>query len=175
MGLSLLVCICYWGSQDLLLLVGLGLQRALAYLHPECLEWVIHCNGKPENILLDSEFKPKIADFGLAKLLQRGNTSSDFSRIQGTKGYMAPGWALDLTITAKVDVFSYGVMALEMVRGIRVSNWAIADAGDGMEEMEEAELTKFVRIRRMIQSDPSNGTWIEQVMDPRLRGRYSKR
>ncbi|XP_031375847.1 putative receptor protein kinase ZmPK1 [Punica granatum] len=156
--------------------ISLGTAKGLAYLHHECLEWIIHCDVKPENILLDPDFEPKIADFGLAKLLQRGNATSDFSMIRGTKGYMAPEWALNLPITAKVDVFSYGVMVLEMVRGIRLSNWAIMDVVEGEEEVEEAQLTKFVRVvRRNIQFDPEDNTWIEKVLDPRLRGQYSKR
>ncbi|KAJ6913198.1 receptor protein kinase ZmPK1 [Populus alba x Populus x berolinensis] len=98
--------------------VALGTAKGLAYLHQECLEWIINCDVKPGNILLDSEFEPKIADFGLAKLSQRGSNSSDFSRIRGTTGYMAPEWATNLPITAKVDVYSYGVVILELVKGI---------------------------------------------------------
>ncbi|KAL6962646.1 hypothetical protein U1Q18_037604, partial [Sarracenia purpurea var. burkii] len=70
--------------------VAIGTAKALAYLHHECLEWVIHCDVKPENILLHSEFEPKVADFGLAKLSQRGSPGSEFSRIRGTKGYSLP-------------------------------------------------------------------------------------
>ncbi|KAK9123852.1 hypothetical protein Sjap_013454 [Stephania japonica] len=70
--------------------IALGAAKGLAYLHHECLEWVIHCDVKPENILLDSDFNPKIADFGLAKLTQRGRSGSGFSQIRGTKGYIAP-------------------------------------------------------------------------------------
>ncbi|KAJ9694810.1 hypothetical protein PVL29_010336 [Vitis rotundifolia] len=84
--------------------VAVGTARGLAYLHHECLEWVIHCDVKPENILLDNGFEPKIADFGLAKLSQRdGPGSREFSRIWGTKGYMAPEWAMNIPITANVD------------------------------------------------------------------------
>ncbi|KAK3226287.1 hypothetical protein Dsin_006149 [Dipteronia sinensis] len=148
--------------------VALGTAKGLAYLHHECLEWVIHCDVKPENILLDNEFEPKIADFGLAKLSQRGSKSSEFSRIRGTKGYMAPEWALNLPITAKVDVYSYGVVILEMVKGIRLSGWVV---GDGDEE--ETELKRFVRVvKTKIQCEEDS--WIEDVVDPRMNGKFSK-
>ncbi|KAL8167909.1 hypothetical protein V2J09_009408 [Rumex salicifolius] len=82
--------------------VATGTAKGLAYLHHECLEWIIHCNVKPENILLDTDFDPKIADFGLAKLSQRGGPAgSQVTKIRGTKWYMAPEWALNLPITAK--------------------------------------------------------------------------
>ncbi|XP_052174111.1 putative receptor protein kinase ZmPK1 isoform X1 [Diospyros lotus] len=147
--------------------VAVGTAKALAYLHHECLEWVIHCDVKPGNILLDKDYEPKVADFGLAKLAQRGGAGSEFTRIRGTKGYMAPEWALNLPITAKVDVYSYGVVILEMVRGIRLSNWV----GDNAEE-QEAELTRFVRtVKRKIQSGED---WVEDVVDPRLEGQFDK-
>lgn len=129
---------------------------------------MIHCDVKPENILLDSNFEAKIADFGLAKLTQRGSNSSMFSRIRGTKGYMAPEWALNLPITAKVDVYSYGVVILELVKGIRLSNWAVEDS-----EEQETELARFVRIaRREIQC--GQDSWIEDQLDPRLKGKFSR-
>ncbi|KAI3750391.1 hypothetical protein L2E82_21026 [Cichorium intybus] len=117
--------------------VAIGIAKGLAYLHHECLEWVIHCDVKPENILLDDSFEPKIADFGLAKLSQRGGQSSEFTRIRGTKGYMAPEWASNLPITAKVDVYSYGVVVLEMARGIRLSHIVVQEG-----EAEESELMR---------------------------------
>ena len=148
---------------------ALGIAKGLAYLHHECLEWVIHCDVKPGNILLDSEFEPKIADFGLAKLSQRGDNSSDFSQIRGTKGYMAPEWATNLPITAKVDVYSYGVVVLEIVKGIPLSNWVI----EGREEHDESDLTRFVRVvKRKIQCGETS--WIEEVVDPRLNGQFSR-
>ncbi|KAJ6968723.1 receptor protein kinase ZmPK1 isoform X2 [Populus alba x Populus x berolinensis] len=148
---------------------ALGIAKGLAYLHHECLEWVMHCDVKPGNILLDSEFEPKIADFGLAKLSQRGDNSSDFSQIRGTKGYMAPEWATNLPITAKVDVYSYGVVALEIVKGIPLSNWVIEDR----EEHDESNLTRFVRVvKRKIQCGETS--WIEEVVDPRLNGQFSR-
>ncbi|KAM0059045.1 putative protein kinase RLK-Pelle-SD-2b family [Helianthus debilis subsp. tardiflorus] len=71
--------------------ISLGIARGLVYLHEKCRDCIIHCDIKPENILLDADFCPKIADFGLAKLVGR-----DFSRVlttfRGTKGYLAPEW-----------------------------------------------------------------------------------
>ncbi|OAY41375.1 putative receptor protein kinase ZmPK1 isoform X2 [Manihot esculenta] len=149
--------------------VALGTAKGLAYLHHECLEWVIHCDVKPENILLDTEFEAKISDFGLAKLSQRGDNNSEFSRIRGTKGYMAPEWALNFPITAKVDVYSYGVVILEMVRGIRLSNFIMEDG-----EAQESELTRFVRlVKRKIECGEES--WIEEAVDRRLNGEYCRR
>ncbi|KAF8006313.1 hypothetical protein BT93_K0569 [Corymbia citriodora subsp. variegata] len=151
--------------------IALGTAKGLAYLHHECLEWVIHCDVKPENILLDKTFEPKIADFGLAKLLQRDSMNSQFSRIRGTKGYMAPEWALNLPITAKVDVYSYGVMVLEIVRGVRLSNWVVKK---GENEEQETELTVFIReMKRRIQFGGDLG--IEDLVDKRLKGQYSRK
>ncbi|CDP01278.1 unnamed protein product [Coffea canephora] len=98
--------------------IALGTAKGLAYLHEECLEWVLHCDVKPQNILLDSNYQPKVADFGLSKLLNRGGTDkSTFSRIRGTRGYMAPEWVFNLPITSKVDVYSYGIVVLELLTG----------------------------------------------------------
>ncbi|KAF4384002.1 hypothetical protein F8388_018754 [Cannabis sativa] len=71
--------------------IAIGTAKGLAYLHEECLEWVLHCDVKPHNILLGSSYEPKVADFGLSKLLNRdehGGNSSFFT-IRGTRGYIA--------------------------------------------------------------------------------------
>uniref|UniRef100_A0A7N0UDR8 Receptor-like serine/threonine-protein kinase n=1 Tax=Kalanchoe fedtschenkoi TaxID=63787 RepID=A0A7N0UDR8_KALFE len=151
---------------------AVGTAKGLAYLHHECLEWVIHCDVKPENILLDREFEPKIADFGLAKLWKRDEESSEFSCIRGTKGYMAPEWALNQPITAKVDVYSFGVVVLELVRGVRLSDWVVTEDESG----REAEMTRFVREAKVkIRDGVAVESWIDGVVDPRLRGAYSKK
>ncbi|KAM0833548.1 hypothetical protein ACQ4PT_064196 [Festuca glaucescens] len=100
--------------------IALGVARGLAYLHESCRDCIIHCDIKPDNILLDGSFIPKIADFGMAKLLGR-----DFSRVlttmRGTAGYLAPEWISGTTITPKVDVYSYGMVLLEIISGKRNS------------------------------------------------------
>ncbi|KAH9289957.1 hypothetical protein KI387_034074, partial [Taxus chinensis] len=98
--------------------IALGITKGLFYLHEECRDRIIHCDIKRENILLDSNFCPKLADFGLAKLVGR-----DFSRVltttRGTRGYLAPEWISGLPITTKVDVYSFGMMLLEIISGRR--------------------------------------------------------
>ncbi|XP_043698740.1 G-type lectin S-receptor-like serine/threonine-protein kinase At2g19130 [Telopea speciosissima] len=100
--------------------IALGTARGLAYLHEKCRECIIHCDIKPENILLDAEFCPKVADFGLAKLVGR-----EFSRVlttmRGTRGYLAPEWLSGVAITTKADVYSYGMMLFELISGRRNS------------------------------------------------------
>ncbi|KAJ9153017.1 hypothetical protein P3X46_026509 [Hevea brasiliensis] len=98
--------------------IALGVARAIAYLHEECLEWVLHCDIKPENILLGDDFCPKISDFGLAKLRKKEDMVS-MSRIRGTRGYMAPEWVRSDPITPKADVYSFGMVLLEIVTGSR--------------------------------------------------------
>ncbi|CAL1406799.1 unnamed protein product [Linum trigynum] len=98
--------------------IALGTARGLFYLHEKCRDCIIHCDIKPENILLDSAFCPKVADFGLAKLVGR-----DFSRVlttmRGTRGYLAPEWISGVAVTAKADVYSYGMMLFEFISGRR--------------------------------------------------------
>uniref|UniRef100_A0A2N9ER54 Receptor-like serine/threonine-protein kinase n=1 Tax=Fagus sylvatica TaxID=28930 RepID=A0A2N9ER54_FAGSY len=98
--------------------ISIGTARGLAYLHEECRDCIIHCDINPENILLDAEYNPKVADFGLAKLIGR-----DFSRalttMRGTRGYLAPEWISGEAVTPKADVFSYGMLLFEVISGCR--------------------------------------------------------
>ncbi|MQL92280.1 hypothetical protein Taro_024901 [Colocasia esculenta] len=128
-----------WGTRYQIIL---GTARGLAYLHEKCRDCIIHCDIKPENILLDASFLPKVADFGLAKLVGR-----DFSRVlttmRGTRGYLAPEWISGVPITAKADVYSFGMMVFEIVSGRRNSDpvaevknwffptWAASRLGEG--------------------------------------------
>eukprot|EP01018_Ginkgo_biloba_P012982 Gb_37078 [translate_table: standard] len=96
--------------------IAVGTAKGIAYLHEECLDWILHCDIKPQNILLDDHFLPKVSDFGLAKLVDRERTLC-FSTIRGTRGYLAPEWVGNLPITAKADVYSFGIVLLEIVSG----------------------------------------------------------
>jgi serine/threonine protein kinase len=98
--------------------IAVGTARGIAYLHEKCRDCIIHCDIKPENILLDSNFSPKLADFGLAKLLGR-EYSKVLTTMRGTRGYLAPEWLSGLPITVKADVYSFGMTLLEIIAGRR--------------------------------------------------------
>lgn len=98
--------------------IALGAARGIAYLHHECRSSIIHCDIKPENILLAADFTPKVSDFGLAKLLGK-DVSRVITNIRGTRGYLAPEWLTNCTLTSKVDVYSFGMTLLELISGRR--------------------------------------------------------
>lgn len=97
--------------------IALGTAQAIAYLHHDCSPPVIHRDIKSTNILLDNNYEPKVADFGVAKMvLCKG---FDFSSVAGTHGYIAPEVAYTMKVTEKCDVYSFGVVAMELVTGRR--------------------------------------------------------
>ncbi|GLU19434.1 hypothetical protein SLE2022_356860 [Rubroshorea leprosula] len=94
--------------------IAFGTARGLVYLHEECSKQIIHCDIKPQNILLDDSLTARISDFGLAKLLKTGQTRT-VTAIRGTKGYVAPEWFKNKPVTIKVDVYSFGILLLELI------------------------------------------------------------
>ncbi|KAJ9690801.1 hypothetical protein PVL29_013118 [Vitis rotundifolia] len=96
--------------------ICIGLARGLAFLHEESTLKIVHRDIKAANVLLDGDLNAKISDFGLAKLNEEENTHIS-TRIAGTRGYMAPEYALWGHLTDKADIYSFGVVALEIVSG----------------------------------------------------------
>ncbi|KAH0996432.1 hypothetical protein GBA52_020296 [Prunus armeniaca] len=94
--------------------IARNIARGFLYLHEECDTQIIHCDIKPQNILLDEFMCPKISDFGLAKLLKADQTRTT-TGIRGTKGYVAPEWHRKMPITVKTDVYSFGIVLLEII------------------------------------------------------------
>ncbi|KAH8966451.1 hypothetical protein BDL97_03G025700 [Sphagnum fallax] len=99
--------------------VAIGVARGLHYLHEVCQRRIIHRDVKASNILLGPDFEPQIADFGLAKWLPDRWTHHTVSPIEGTIGYLAPEYYMHGIVDEKTDVFSYGVLLLELVTGRR--------------------------------------------------------
>ncbi|GJS69691.1 G-type lectin S-receptor-like serine/threonine-protein kinase [Tanacetum coccineum] len=95
--------------------IALGTARGIAYLHEECPQRIIHYDIKPGNILLDSDFCAKVADFGLAKLCNRDNTHITMTGGRGTPGYAAPELWMPLPVTHKCDVYSFGMLLFEII------------------------------------------------------------
>ncbi|KAG6515077.1 hypothetical protein ZIOFF_025457 [Zingiber officinale] len=96
--------------------IAVSAARGLAYLHGGCEHKIIHCDVKPENILLHDGGHVKISDFGLAKLLAP-EQSGLFTTMRGTRGYLAPEWLTNSAVTDRADVYSFGIVLLEIVRG----------------------------------------------------------
>ncbi|KAF2321327.1 hypothetical protein GH714_038702 [Hevea brasiliensis] len=148
--------------------IAFGIARGLAYLHEDCSTQIIHCDIKPQNILLDDHYDAKIADFGLAKLLLL-DQSQTFTAIRGTKGYVAPEWFRNMPVTVKADVYSFGVLLLEIICGRKcvdtevsaeraiLTEWAYDCYEDGIisalfENEEEAmnDMKKLKRFWRLL-------------------------
>ncbi|GLT25494.1 hypothetical protein SLA2020_006180 [Shorea laevis] len=125
--------------------IAIGAAQGLCYMHHDCCPPIIHRDVKSSNILLDSEFKARIADFGLAKMLTRQGESHTMSAVAGTFGYIAPEYAYTTKVNEKFDVYSFGVVLLELVTGreancgdehTNLAQWAWRHYTEGRPEVE---------------------------------------
>ncbi|KAL2520761.1 Leucine-rich repeat transmembrane protein kinase family protein [Forsythia ovata] len=98
--------------------IALGIAQGLAYLHHDLMRPILHRDIKSTNILLDVDYQAKVADFGIAKVLQaRGSKDSTTTVVAGTYGYLAPEYAYSSKATTKCDVYSFGVVLMELITG----------------------------------------------------------
>ncbi|KAG8364122.1 hypothetical protein BUALT_Bualt19G0094000 [Buddleja alternifolia] len=138
--------------------IALGSARGLAYLHDHCDPKIIHRDVKAANLLLDEDFEPVIGDFRLAKLMDYNDTHVT-TTVCGTIGHIAPEYLSTGKLSEKIDVFSYGVMLLELITGQR--------AYDLARFVNDDDVMLLDWVKRLLKEQQ-----LETLVDPDLKGNY---
>ncbi|XP_072964304.1 proline-rich receptor-like protein kinase PERK15 isoform X1 [Typha angustifolia] len=141
--------------------IALGAAKGLAYIHEDCHPKIIHRDIKAANILLDYKFEAMVADFGLAKFTSDNNTHIS-TRVMGTFGYLAPEYAASGKLTDRSDVFSFGVMLLELITGRRPVDSTQSYMDDSLVDWARPLLTRALE----------DGNY-DALVDPKLGRNYN--
>ncbi|KAJ7553143.1 hypothetical protein O6H91_06G085300 [Diphasiastrum complanatum] len=140
--------------------IAIGAARGLAYLHEDSQPCVIHRDFKASNILLENDFNPKVADFGLAKQAPEGQRNYVATRVMGTFGYVAPEYAMTGHLLVKSDVYSYGVVLLELLSGRRPVDMSRPSGQENLVTWARPVLKDRARL--------------DELVDPKLNGLYNR-
>ncbi|XP_072963802.1 probable serine/threonine-protein kinase PBL15 [Typha angustifolia] len=144
-----------WGTR---IKIAIGAAKGLAFLHG-AEKPVIYRDFKASNILLDSDFTAKLSDFGLAKMGPEGEDTHVTTRVMGTHGYAAPEYVMTGHLTTRSDVYSYGVVMLELLTGRRAMDKSRGKSEEKLVHWARPYLTSSRKLRC--------------IMDPKLQGQYS--
>ncbi|VVA32304.1 PREDICTED: serine/threonine-kinase [Prunus dulcis] len=148
-------------SWDTRIKIAVGAARGLEYLHCKANPPVIYRDLKSANILLDDQFNPKLSDFGLAKLAPVGDKTHVSTRVMGTYGYCAPEYAMSGKLTLKSDIYSFGVVMLELITGKKAIDCSKRPGEQNLVSWSRP----FLKDRRKF----------VQLVDPLLQGRFPVR
>ncbi|KAJ7239550.1 hypothetical protein O6H91_Y440800 [Diphasiastrum complanatum] len=149
--------------------IALDAARGLEYIHDHTKSHYVHRDVKTSNILLDKNFRAKVADFGLSKLVeQTGDGESCVTRVVGTFGYLAPEYLRDGQATSKSDVYAFGVVLFELITGQQ----AISKGKVFESRTPERRSLLSVMLRALTSSSPTSIDKLRDVVDPYLENVY---
>ncbi|XP_022730020.1 receptor-like protein kinase 5 [Durio zibethinus] len=152
--------------------IAIGAAQGLCYMHHDCFPPIIHRDVKSSNILLDSEFNAKIADFGLAKMLIKQGEPTTISVVAGSFGYIAPEYAHTRRINEKIDVYSFGVILLELTTGRKASH---GDENRSLAEWAQDYIQGGNSILDALDEDIKEGCHLNQMCNVFKLGIYCTR